>query len=129
MRGGRKVYGVSEAEPSEDMHEAASRDSGGARGLDADWFVGDRTEAMVGAMSALFALIGDQIPEVKEFRERVLPGRCLTPDEAHALIASDAARTFSSSLFEWWDIPFVGHRAQVIDTGPRGVATTRLTTA
>ena len=44
----------------------------------------------------------------------------LTADEAHALIASYAARTLSSSLFEWWGIPFVGHRAQVIDTGPRG---------
>lgn len=75
---------------------------------------------MTGAMSALFALIGDQIPEVAEFREKVLPGRFLTADEAHALIASSAARTLCPSQFEDWGIPFVGHRAEVLDTGPRG---------
>jgi hypothetical protein len=71
-------------------------------------------------MSALFALLGDQIPEVKEFRERILPGRYLTANEAHTLIASYAARTFSPSWFEEFYIPFVGHRAEVIATGPRG---------
>ncbi len=72
---------------SREMHEAEERDmSGHANGLDGRELVGDRTRAMTGAMSALFALLGDQIPEVKEFRERVLPGRFLTPDEAHALM-------------------------------------------
>ncbi len=106
---------------SREMHEAEERDmSGHANGLDGRELVGDRTRAMTGAMSALFALLGDQIPEVKEFRERVLPGRFLRPDEAHALIASYAARTLSRSWFEEWDIPFVGHHAEVVDTGPRG---------
>jgi hypothetical protein len=105
---------------SQDMLEAASRDSGGAKGIDSGWFVSDRTTAMVGAMAALFAFIGDQIPEVKEFRERILPGRYLTADEAHALIASYAARTFSPSWFEEWGIPFVGHRAEVLDRGSCG---------
>jgi hypothetical protein len=102
------------------MREAASRDTGGAKRLDSGWFVSDRTTAMVGAMAALFALIGDQIPEVKEFREWILPGRYLTTDEAHSLIASYAARTFCPSWFEEWSIPFVGHSAEVLDTGPRG---------
>lgn len=106
---------------SEDMHEAASRDSNRAGRLAKEPAVGDRTEAMVSAMSALFALIGDQIPEVTEFREKVLPDRFLSADEAHALIASYAARTFSPSWFEEWSIPFVGHHAQIIDTGPRGI--------
>jgi hypothetical protein len=71
-------------------------------------------------MSALFAIIGDQIPEVEAFRQRVLPGRFLTADEAHALIASYAARTLCPNQFEEWSIPFVGHRAEVLDNGPRG---------
>jgi hypothetical protein len=105
---------------SRDMREATLRDSGGAVGLDAGWSVGDRTTAMVGAMSALFALIGDQIPEVKEFRNRILPGRFVSAGEAHALIASYAARTLSPRWFEEWSIPFVDHRAEILDTGPRG---------
>ena len=106
---------------SQDMREAEERDSSGGRGgLDVREFGGERTRAMTGAMSALFALIGDQFPEVKEFRERVLPGRFLTADEAHALIASYAARVFCLSRFEEWGIPFVGHRAEIVDTGPRG---------
>lgn len=106
---------------SQDMHEAEKRDAReDAQSLDVRELVGDRTRAMTGAMSALFALIGDQFPEVKEFRERVLSGRRLTADEAHGLIASCAARTFSRSWFEEWGVPFVGHQAKVVDTGPRG---------
>ena len=71
-------------------------------------------------MSALFALIGDQLPEVREFREKILPGRLLVADEAHALIASYAARTFSCGWFEEWGIPFIGHSAEVLDTAPWG---------
>ncbi len=105
---------------SQDMREAEERDTGGRRGLDARELVGDRTRAMTGAMSALFALIGDQVPEVKEFREKVLPGRFLSADEAHVLVASYAARTFPRRWFVEWGIPFVGHHAEVLDTGPRG---------
>jgi GH15 family glucan-1,4-alpha-glucosidase len=42
---------------------------------------------MVGAMSALFALVGDQIPEVKACRERILPGRFV---QAYGSEAPDA---------------------------------------
>ncbi len=106
---------------SRDMHEAAARDSGEDAGRLDPWeLFSDRTKAMTGAMSALFATTADQIPEVREFREKVLGGRFLTADEAHALIASCAARTFDRGEFEEWGIPFVGHRAEVVDTGPRG---------
>ncbi len=104
---------------TEDMREAGSRDSGNARGLGADWSASGRTEAMTRAMSALFALIGDQVPEVKEFRKKVLPGRFLAAGEAHSLIASPAARIFDLRLFEKWNIPFIGHEAALVehDTG------------
>ena len=90
------------------------------RGLEANWFVGDRTRAMVQAMSELFAMLAYQYPEVKEFREKVLGSRFLTADEAHAFIASYATRTFSRRWFEEWGIPFVGHSAKILDNGPRG---------
>jgi hypothetical protein len=106
---------------SRDMREAEERDNGKRiGGLDAWELFGDRTKAMTGAMSALFALIGDQIPEVMAFRERILPGRYLTAEEAHSLIASYAARTLCPSQFEEWCIPFVGHRAEVLDTAAQG---------
>lgn len=105
---------------SQDMHRAASRDSGGyAGGLDPWELFGDRTKAMTKAMSELFALIGNQTPEVKEFREKVLGGRFLAADEAHVLIASPAARTLDRRWFEEWDLPFVGHRADVLDSASR----------
>lgn len=107
---------------SREMREAAARDSGEevVGRLDPWELFSDTTRAMVRAMAALFAIAADQIPQVAAFRERVLPGRFLTADEAHGLIASYAARTFSRSWFEEWGIPFVGHHAAVVDTGPRG---------
>lgn len=104
---------------SRDMREAASRDVGGVRNLDTRELVGDRTKAMTEAMSACFALLGGQIPEVKTFREKVLPGRFLAADEAHALIGSYAARIFDLRLFEKWNIPVVGHDSKIVkhDTG------------
>lgn len=100
---------------SQDMREAEERDSGGRGGLDVRELVGDRTRAMTGAMSALFALFGDQVPEVKEFRDRVTPGRFLLAGEAHALIASCAARIFDLRLFEEWNIPLIGHESELVE--------------
>lgn len=107
---------------SQDMREAEKRDIGeSARSLDVRELVGDRTRAMTEAMSALFALYGDQIPEVKEFREKVRPsGGFLTADEAHALIASYAARVFDLRLFKKWNIPLTGHKSDILSSGPRG---------
>lgn len=102
---------------SRDMREAEVRDNREReqQSLDARELVSDRTKAMTGAMSALFALIGDQFPEVKEFREKILPGRFLAADEAYALIASRAARIFDLRLFEKWNIPVVGHDWDLVE--------------
>jgi hypothetical protein len=102
---------------SRDMREAEKRDTGARehQSLDARELVSGRTKAMTGAMSALFALFGDPIPEVKEFRDRVLPGRFLSADEAHALIASRAARIFDLRLFEKWNISVVEHDWDLVE--------------
>jgi hypothetical protein len=103
------------------MRQAEKRDTEErGQNLDVHELFGERTWAMTEAMSTLFAVIGNQIPEVMAFRERVLSGRVLTADEAHALIASCAARALCPNQFEEWGIPFVGHHAEVLDMGPRG---------
>lgn len=71
---------------------------------------------MAQAMSALFALLADQVPEVQEFREKVLGGTFLTHDEAHALIASHAVRLLSLEQFSAWGIPVTNHRADTLDS-------------
>ena len=117
------LQGVQRGVPSgsRDSRGATLRRTGqGQKKLETGWFVGDRTTAMVQAMSELFALWGHQVPEVKEFREKVLGGRLLTADETHALISSHAARALPFAYFAHWGIPVVGHRAKVLDTGPRG---------
>lgn len=100
---------------SQDMREAEERDSGKHIVLDTRELVSDRTRAMIAAMSALFAIVGDQFPEVEEFREKVLPSRFLSPDEAHALIASYAARIFDLDMFEKWRIPVIGHDSKLLE--------------
>jgi hypothetical protein len=100
---------------SRDMREAEERDGGEDSGLDPREFASNRTRAMTEAMSAFFAVVADQISEVKEFRERILPSRFLSPDEAHALIASYAARILDLRLFEKWSIPFVGHDSELLE--------------
>jgi hypothetical protein len=104
---------------SREMREAASRDTGEMENLDAGLDFDHRTQAMVGAMKMLFASLADQIPEVKEFREEVLPGRFLTADEAHSLIASEAARIFDLRLFEKWNIPVIGHKSALVERDTR----------
>jgi len=120
---------------SEVLHEATSQDSGDRRrnpsyasyhelASNEDSYYGlvfsEKTEAMIDAMNAFFALHADNLYEVEEFRERVLPGRFLTVEEACALILSSAARTFSIEWFEEWEIPYIGHSAEVLSTAPRG---------
>jgi hypothetical protein len=52
---------------------------------------------------------------VKEFRQSVLGGAKLTADQAIALLDSPAAAIFSCGWFEEKGVPFVGHKAQVLE--------------
>jgi hypothetical protein len=53
---------------------------------------------------------------VRSFRERVLGGRLLTPEQARALIHSSAAQVFSPRQFSNWSIPLVDHTAELKGT-------------
>jgi hypothetical protein len=74
--------------------------------------VSRKTAAMTRAMSELFAGLAHRHPEVVAFREDTL-GRFLTQDEAHALLASPAARMFPPEWFAEWEIPIIGHSASI----------------
>lgn len=76
--------------------------------------VSRKTDAMTRAMSELFAGLAHRHPAVVAFREDTL-GRFLTQDEAHALLASPAARMFPPEWFAEWEIPVIGHSA-IIET-------------
>jgi hypothetical protein len=97
------------------MRTRKSRRHRGESGeLDTDSFVGPKTKAMLRAMSEFFAGLAHQHPEVVRFRDAVLGRKLLSSDEAHALIASPAARALSHEQFVEWDIPVVGHNAEVV---------------
>ncbi len=98
------------------MREAVSREDDREEGkLEPAWFVGPVTTAMVQAMSELFAGWAHQYPKVIEFRDKVLPGRFLTEDEVHTLITSYATRVLHLGTFAHWEIPIVGHHAEILD--------------
>jgi hypothetical protein len=84
--------------------------------------------AMLQAMSEFFTGVAHQLPKVREFREEVLGGRLLTLDEAHAIIASYAARTLDLGWFNKWDIPVVGYHAEILDSAPGAKGSTQLMT-
>jgi hypothetical protein len=53
---------------------------------------------------------------VRRFRDKVLGGELLTPEQALALIHSPAAWGFSRLQFEKWGIPLTDHTAELIAT-------------
>jgi hypothetical protein len=58
------------------------------------------------------AFRGSLHPLVRRFREKVLDGETLAPEQAHALVDSPAANRFPMSRFEIEEIPVVGHSAR-----------------
>lgn len=54
-------------------------------------------------------------PDLRRFREKVLGGHLITPEQTRDLILSPAARFFDLSLFDNWGIPIVGHTASLED--------------
>jgi hypothetical protein len=53
---------------------------------------------------------------VRRYRERVLGGKLLNPEQARALFHSPAAQVFSSKQFSNWAIPLVDHTAELKGT-------------
>jgi hypothetical protein len=83
--------------------------------FDLDYFVtSEKTRAMISATSHYFERLADQHPDVRWFREELLEGKTLVPDQAVELIASYAARFFPIEWFEEWGIPIIGHSSEIV---------------
>jgi len=54
-------------------------------------------------------------PKVYRFREKILGGRSLTPEQTRAFVTSPATAFFRRSMFEKQGIPFVKHTAELDD--------------
>lgn len=69
------------------------------------------------ALGEYLALRGSLHPLVRRFRDEVLDGQLLNPQEAHAFIESPANSRFSLEALSESGIPTVGHRAVFVDHG------------
>jgi hypothetical protein len=68
------------------------------------------------AFSLYLAKLANEDPEVKQFRREVLGDEAFTSEEeAEALIYSPAAALFSSAWFKEYEVPLLGHTAQVVE--------------
>jgi len=80
------------------------------------------------AFTAYLIKLVAQDSMVQEFRRRVLGGGKLTADQAVAIMDSPAMATFSCAWFEEQGVPFVGHKAEVLEgewPPPKGVSRVR----
>ena len=73
-----------------------------------------KSKSMLQATSDYFGWLANQHPEVLRFRDEVLGGRILAPDETHKLLGSYAARFFPHEWFLKWGIPVVGHTSEIV---------------
>lgn len=88
----------------------------------------------IGRADAVWAYVAQQAssePRLRRFREKVLSGRALAPDEVRHVLTSPATRLLTERHFAAAGIPIVGHRAAVVNReeestadGFRGVAIT-----
>jgi hypothetical protein len=53
--------------------------------------------------------------EIADVRRALLGERLLTPEQAHELLESPAARCLRLDLFERWQIPLIGHEAELLE--------------
>jgi hypothetical protein len=65
------------------------------------------------AFEEYLAHIATADPRVYRFRERMLGGRLLTPEQARSFVHSPATRFFTRGLFEQCGIPLVGHSVEL----------------
>lgn len=51
---------------------------------------------------------------IAKFRQRLMGDRLLTEEQAHEFLESPATRFMPLRLFEGWDVPLIGHEAEVL---------------
>lgn len=66
------------------------------------------------AVGALVAAQAAATPRVRDFRQEMLGGCTLSPDQARRLVASPAAQALVPETLERHGIPLIGHEAQIV---------------
>jgi hypothetical protein len=98
--------------------QAASSGKESGRSLQEEYFkveLGDYEEKRARAYEEVLAREAGFTQEIADFRRKMLGERLLTPEQAHELLESPAARFLPHVLFERWRIPLTGHKAELLE--------------
>src|SRR5918998_4722066 len=77
--------------------------------------LGDYEQNRARAYEEVLAREAGFTQEIADFRRSLLGERLLTPEQAHELLESPAARFLPHALFERWRIPLTGHKAELLE--------------
>jgi hypothetical protein len=77
--------------------------------------LGDYEEKRARAYEEVLAREAGLTREIADFRRALFGDRLLTPEQAHDLLDSPAARFLQPAFFERWHIPLIGHRAELLE--------------
>jgi hypothetical protein len=88
------------------------------RSLQEEYFeveLGDYEHKRARAYEEVLAREAGFTQQIADFRRNLLGERLLTQEQAHELLESPAARFFQPALFERWQIPLTGHKAELLE--------------
>jgi hypothetical protein len=98
--------------------QAASSGKESGRSPQEEYFeveLGDYEEKRARAYEEVLAREAGFTQEIADFRRSLLGERLLTPERAHELLESPAARFLPHALFGEWQIPLTGHKAELLE--------------
>ena len=98
--------------------QAASSGKESGRSPQEEYFeveLGDYEEKRALAYEEVLAREAGFTQEIADFRRSLLGERLLTPERAHELLESPAARCLPHALFDQWQITLTGHKAELLE--------------
>jgi len=98
--------------------QAASSGKESGRSPQEEYFeveLGDYEQNRARAYEEVLAREAGFTQEIADFRRSLLGERLLTPEQAHELLESPAARFLPHALFGEWQIPLTGHKAELLE--------------
>jgi len=93
----------------------SGKDPGGSQEEYFEVELGDYEHKRAGSYDEVLAREAGFTQEIADFRRNLLGGRLLTQKQAHGLLESPAARFLQPALFERWQIPLIGHKAELLE--------------
>jgi hypothetical protein len=98
--------------------QAASGEKDAGRNPQEEYFaveLGDYEQKRARAYEKVLAREAGFTQEIADFRRSLLGERLLSPERAHELLESPAARFLPHALFGEWQIPLTGHKAELLE--------------